>query len=282
MRSLGSAFFVLFAIVLGILALPSAWVATQVIDEDGFVRLASPLSDDEAFTNALAGSLADEVTAAAHLTAEAGAAVEPIVADVARRIADLPGFDRAWDGTLRKSHQATFADPRTLSPDVDASSSFTLDIAPLVGVVVGEIGNQLGVEIGAPQQAFVNIGQANYRAVLDRAEAAASLWPVLAAAAAVGAVLGLVIARRRSVAFAFLGLGIALGAALLWFAAGQAPLLVDRTADANAVAGVFKDALTVRAVDSFQAWCLAGIAFGILALVAGIAGRVFSGGPGRA
>ncbi|MHA7248108.1 hypothetical protein [Arthrobacter tecti] len=277
MRTVGSAFFVLFTVVFGVLALPSAWIATHVVSEEGFVQLASELSEDPEFTQALADALSVEATAGVDLPSGIAETVQPIVAGIAERITELPGFEQAWDETLTRSHLLTFADPRELPPEADASSSFTLDVAPLVALVTTEIGNQFGVDVPAPEQTLVNIGQANHRALLERVETAASLWPALTAAAAIGAVLSLLIARRRSTTLAVLGLGAVLGGALLWFAAGFAPQIVDQTADANAVADVFKDALTVRAADSFQAWCLAAIAVGLLVSVAGLAARLLSG-----
>lgn len=277
MRTVGSAFFALFAIVLGLLALPSAWVATHVVSEDGFVRLASPLSEDPEFTRALAGALSEEATAGVNLPAGIAETVQPIVGGIAERITELPNFGQAWDETLRRSHSLTFADPRTLPPEADAVSSFTLDVAPLVSLVTAEIGGQFGVDVPAPDQTLVNIGQANQRVLLERVESAASLWPALAVAAGIGVLLSLAIARRRSTTLALLGFGGVLGGAVLWFAAGSGPRLVDQTADANAVADVFKDALATRGADSFQAWCLAAIAVSLLVMVAGIAGRLLRG-----
>ena len=59
MRTAGSAFFVLLALVLGAVALPSAWLASSVVSEAGFVELASPLAGDAEFTGALAEALSE-------------------------------------------------------------------------------------------------------------------------------------------------------------------------------------------------------------------------------
>lgn len=277
MRTAGSAFFVLFALVLGVVALPSAWLAANVVAEDGFVQLAAPLADDAEFTGKLAGALAEEAAASVEVPPGAADAVEPIVRDVAQGITQLPDFDRAWQDTLRRSHTLTFGGQEQLNADAGGSAVFTLDVAPLVGLVTAELGGQLGVDVPAPEQTLVTFGGADQFDVVERAEAAAGLWPALALAAGVGAVLALVLARRRSTTLALLGLGILLAGAALWVGAGFAPGLVDKVGDENTVADVFRDALAERAAAGFQEWCLAALAAGILLTVAGIVGRLLSG-----
>lgn len=277
MRTAGSAFFVLFALVLGLVALPSAWLASHVVAEDGFVELASPLASDAGFTGTLADALSEEAAAGVEVPAGVAGVLEPVVREVTQGITQLPNFDSAWQETLRRSHALTFSDQEPQAGETSAAAAFTLDIAPLVGLITNEIGGQLGVDVPAPGQTLVNVGDANQQAVVERVQAAADLWPALTIAAGVGAVLALLLARRRSTTLALLGLGILLGGAALWLGAGVAPDLVDHVADGNAVADVFKDALAERAASDFQEWCLAALAAGILLLVAGIAGRLLSG-----
>ncbi|WP_028280908.1 hypothetical protein [Arthrobacter sp. H5] len=277
MRTLGSAFFALFALVLGALALPGAWVDANLVAEDGFIELASPLASNPQFTEALTTALAEETTAGVGLPDGLNEIVAPVITEVAGQITGLPEFNQAWDESLRRSHALTFADPRSLPAEADSSSSLTLDIAPVVGLSLQAVGDQLGVEVPQPEQTLINIGQSNQRALLDRLETAASLWPAMAVAAAVGAVLSLLFARRRSTTLALLGVGIVVIGAAYWFLAGLAPGVVERTPDADAVAAVFKDGLTGRAVDSIQPYCLAVAAAGVILLVGGIAGRLLSG-----
>ncbi|GAB3545067.1 hypothetical protein GCM10027404_02960 [Arthrobacter tumbae] len=277
MRTAGSAFFVLFALVLGVVALPSAWLAANVVAEDGFVQLAAPLADDAEFTGTLAAALAEEATASVEVPPEVADAVEPVVRDVAQGIAQLPDFDRAWQDTLRRSHTRTFGGQGQPSADTGGSAMFTLDVAPLVGLVTAQLGNQFGVDVPAPEQTLVHIGGADQFDVVERAEVAAGLWPALAIAAGVGAVLALALARRRSTTLALLGLGVLLVGAALWLGAGFAPSLLNQVADENTVADVFRDALAERAAGGFQEWCLAALAAGILLMVAGFVGRLLSG-----
>lgn len=277
MRTAGSAFFAVFAVVFALVALPSAWAAAHIVSEDRFVQLASPLGDDSGFTQALAGALAEGPAASPDLPDGAADTVRPIVAELAEQMTELPDFERAWDETLRRSHALTFAERQSLLPETDAGSSFTLDVAPLLGLVTSEIGGQFGLDVAAPEQTLVAIGQGNQRAVVDRVESAASLWPALAAAAAVGALVSLVLARRRSTTLALLGLGAMLVGALLWLVAESAPQLVGRATEEHAVAEVFTEALAVRAADSFQAWCLAAAAIGVLVMAAGVVARLLRG-----
>ncbi|MDF9277075.1 hypothetical protein P4U43_04625 [Arthrobacter sp. EH-1B-1] len=277
MRTAGSAFFVLFALMLGVVALPSAWLASNVVAEDGFVQLTAPLADDAKFTGTLAGALAEEATASVELPPGVANAVEPVVRDVAQGIAQLPDFDRAWQDTLRRSHGLTFGGQEQLDSDSGGPAVFTLDVAPLVGLVTAELGGQFGVDVPEPERTLVNIGGTDPFDLGERAETAADLWPALAIAAGVGAVLALVLARRRSTTLALLGLGILLTGGVLWITSGLVPGLANQVGDESAVADVFKAALAERAASSFQEWCLAALAAGILLLVAGVVGRLLSG-----
>lgn len=279
MRTAGSAFFVLFAIVLGVAALPAAWLAMNVVAEEGFVRLASPLADDGEFADALAGELADQATAGVGLPAEVEGAIQPLITELAAQVTLLPGFDAAWDESLRRSHVLTFEG----SPEqvADTETAVTLDVAPLMSLVTSGIGEQIGVQAPAPEQTLIGLGGAREQQTVGRIEATAQLWPALAVASGVGAVLALLLARRRSTTLALLGLGVLLGAGALWLAAGWAPGFVTALPDTTAVAGLFRDALTQRAADSFREWCLAALAAGVLLSVAGLVARLLTGRPAR-
>lgn len=275
MRTAISALFVLAALVLGLIALPAAWIATHVVEQDGFVELASPLADDGEFAGALSAALAEEATAQ-ELPAEVADLVRPLVADTAEGITGLPGFDEAWDDSLRRSHALTFDDGQNQQDGVQ-TSGLTLDIAPLIALVASEIGNSLGVEVSVPGQALVSVADGIQRDSLARAAAVVELWPAFALASVACAVIGLVAARRRSTTLAFLGLGVLIVGGALWLAAGSAPVLTDGIAGANAVADLFTEALVARASVDFRAWCLAAMAAGVLLLAGGVVGRLLSG-----
>lgn len=275
MRTAISALFVLAALVLGLIALPAAWIATHVVEQDGFVELASPLADDGEFAGALSAALAEEATAQ-ELPAEVADLVRPLVADTAEGITGLPGFDEAWDDSLRRSHALTFDDGQNQQDGVQ-TSGLTLDIAPLIALVASEIGNSLGVEVSVPGQALVSVAGGIQRDSLARAAAVVELWPAFALASVTCAVIGLVAARRRSTTLAFLGLGVLIVGGALWLAAGSAPVLTDGIAGANAVADLFTEALVARASVDFRAWCLAAMAAGVLLLAGGVVGRLLSG-----
>ncbi|WP_323959031.1 hypothetical protein GC088_10805 [Arthrobacter sp. JZ12] len=276
MRTAGSAFFVLLSLVIGIVALPAAWIATHLAAQEGFVRFASPLANDPEFTGALTAALVEETTASVALQPEVEQAVQPLLAQIAEGITGLPGFDQAWDDTLRRSHALTFSSQGSV-PAEQGEPAFLLDIAPLVALLTGEIGGQLGVDASAPEQTVLEIGQGSTGDAARWVQMAGDLWPVLAAAFVVSGLIGIAVARRRSSTLALLGSGIMLVSAGLWLAAMLAPDLLARSAEPSSAAGVLRNALAERAGDSFQEWCLAALAGGILLAVAGIIGRLVSG-----
>lgn len=277
MRTAASAFFVLFALVLGAVALPSAWLAFNVVAEDGFVELAAPLADDAEFTGALAETMSEEAAAGVELPFGMTDMVQPLLRDVMEGITQQPEFDEAWQETLRRSHALNFTDEGQPPSESGSSPLFIFDVAPLVELMTAEIGGQLGVDVPASEQTLLEVGDTDQFDVVDRAETAAELWPALTIASAVGALLALALARRRSTTLAFLGLGVLLVGAGWWLAAGFAPDLVNQGTGDVAVADTFRDVFIARAVSDFQEWCLAVLAAGILLMVAGIVGRLLIG-----
>lgn len=277
MRTVGSAFFVLLALVFAAVALPSAWLASNVVAEEGFVELASPLANDEEFTGPLADALAEEAISGVELPPGAAEAAQPVVRDVALGMTQLPNFTAAWQDTLARSHELTFAAEEQSSGESASQAIFTLDVAPLIALVTSEIGGQFGVEVPAPDQMPVPVGGADRFDVVDRMEAAAALWPVLAGSAVVGTLIALVLARRRSTTAALLGLGVLMIGAALWLAARLGPASAEQIAVEGAVAEVFRDAFVTRAAADLQEWCLATVAAGLLLMVAGVVGRLLSG-----
>lgn len=275
MRTFGSAFFGLFALILTAVALPAAWIERNIISEEGFIDLAVPLGSNESFQEEMTTALAAEITGADGIPGGLAGLLEPIIAEAAAGVTELPGYPLAWEDTLRTSHALSFADTASLPLGADPSAAFTLDLAPIVALVAREVGG--GMEIPAGDQALVNIGEPSHRAALERMETAAGMWRGMALAAAVGAVISLVLAHRRSTTSALLGLGLAvLGAAWFWITM-LAPGIVAGTPAASPLAGVFAEGLTARSVESLGPLSLAVAGIGVVLLLAGGVVRIVSG-----
>lgn len=281
MRTFVSAVVVILGVVLSAVAVPAIWLDRNIVQEDGFVVLAGPLGKDEAFQHRLAAAAVGTIDTGAVPEALAGL-VQPVLEAAASTLAALPGYQAAWEETLRKSHRLSFADPRTLPPEADSTTSLTLDVAPLVALGVQEISKTSGLPLDAPDQTLINIGQPNQRQLIERVSAYAPMGYILAIAAGIAFALALVAARRRwSVVFSA---GVAaLLLAGLWTAGSQlAGDAVLGAASGNEVADMFKNEFVAAASSNFRTSILATAVAGGALLVAAAVIRIASPGRRRA
>jgi hypothetical protein len=277
LRTFVSAVAVILGVLLSAVAVPAIWVDRNIVQEDGFVALAAPLGKDDAFQQRLAAAAVGTIDTGAIPEALAGL-VQPVLDAAAGSLTRLPGYPAAWEETLRKSHRLSFADPRSLPPEV-ASTSLTLDVAPLVALATEEISKATGLPLDSPDQTLINIGQSNQRQLIERVSAYAPMGYSLAIGAGIALLLALVAARRRWAVVFNAGFA-ALLLAGLWAAGSQlARDAVLGTASGNEVADMFKNEFARAASNSFQTWILAAVIAGGVLLVAGIVVRIAS--PGR-
>lgn len=272
MRSFGSAVLILAALLLAGTAACGAWLAQKVVSPEGFASLAQPLGEDPAFQSELSAAIAGQAGELARQDLPAGIAelVEPIVQRAVAGIQAAPGYPEAWTATLEQSHAATFD-----------SGVPTLEVGPLLNLVLAGIAGETGTE---PQEAGsrqIVVSTTDRSALLENLTRFADSWPLFAAAAALAALLGLLVARRRSTALAMTGAGgLGLGA-LLWLLAGAAPAVVERQAPSNAVASSFISGLAPEAVSDFQAWLIPLMLGAAVLIVAGLVFRLAGGARDR-
>jgi hypothetical protein len=278
LRTFVSAVAVILGVMVAAVAVPAIWLDRNIVQEDGFVALASPLGKDEAFQQRLAAAAVGTIDTGNIPDALAGL-VQPALEAAASSLAGLPGYPAAWEETLRKSHRLSFADARTLPPEADTTTSLTLDVAPLVALGMQEVSRASGLPLDPPDQTLINIGQSNQRQLIEWASAYAPMGYILAIGAGIAFALALVAARRRWTVIFSLGVA-ALLLAGLWTAGSQlAADAVLATASGNEVADMFKNEFVAAAANSFQAWTLASAIAGGALLVVGLVTRIAS--PGR-
>lgn len=270
MRTFGSAILGFAAVLLAVAALCSAWVAENVVSENGFVALGQPLGADEAFQRELAEELAAQVTDSVQVPDAVASFIEPLITSAVQGVQSLPGYPQAWDETLQRSHAQTF----------DGGGGVTLDLAPVVGLVTNELGSGAGVDVPAPEQSLLELGGADQRGDIQFTAKAANAWPYLALGAGIAAVLALLVARSRGAALAWMGTGALLAGGALWFAAASLPSLVERPAYTSALAETFAAAFAAEAGPSLQAWTVPFLLGAAVILVVGLLTRAL-GGRGR-
>jgi hypothetical protein len=275
LRTFVSAIAVILGVLLSAVAVPAVWLDRNIVQEDGFVALAAPLGKDDAFQQRLAAAAVGTIDTGAIPEALAGL-VQPVLDAAAGSLTRLPGYSAAWEETLRKSHRLSFADPRSLPPEVASTTSLTLDVAPLVALGTEEISKATELPLDSPDQTLINIGQSNQRQLIERVSAYAPMGYSLAIGAGIALLLALVAARRRWAVIFNAGVA-ALLLAGLWAAGSQlARDAVLGTASGNEVADMFKNEFATAASNSFQAWILAAVIAGGVLLVAGLVVRIAS------
>jgi hypothetical protein len=280
LRSFLAALAVILGLLLSAAAVPAIWVDRNIVQEDGFVALAAPLGKNPDFQKRLATAAVSSIDTGGTIPAQVAALVRPVLEKAATSLTGLPDYPAAWEETLRKSHRLNFADPSSLPPEVDSSTSLTLDVAPLVGLAAKQISSQVGVQLEAPGQTLVNIGQTGQRQLIERVSAYAPLGYSLAVGAGVAFLLALVAARRRWKVLAGVGAG-ALALSGLWTLASRwAADAVLGTASGNEMADLFKREFVAASAAGFASWTLAAAITGAALIAAGLLLRVV-GGPAR-
>lgn len=268
MRTFGSAVLVLIALLLTGAAVSSAWLAQNAVSAQGFAQLAQPLGEDESFQAELSSAVASQASTAVTDGLPEGLAslVAPVVERVVSGFQEAPGYPEAWTQTLARSHAATFD-----------SGTPTLDLGPLLNLVSAQVSGELGTEPADAGERLLTVSGQDRSGELENVVRLADSWPLFAAAAALAALLGLLIARRRSTTFALIGAGAAVVAGVLWLASGAAGRIVEGQTPANPVASTFIDGLIPLAQSSFQSWLLVLLIAGAVAFVLGLVFRLVAG-----
>ena len=277
MRTFVSAAAVLIGLLMAAVAVPAMWVDRNIVQEDGFVALTAPLGKDPAFQQRLATAAVDGLASSAGIPEALTELARPVLDNAARSLTGLPGYSEAWAETLRKSHRLTFADPSTLPPEVDGTSSLTLDVAPLAGLVAKQVTEATTLPLEAPGQVLIHIGQSNQRQLIERVTVYAPMGYAVAVGAGIAFVLAFVAARRRWTVLVGMGVGALVLAGVWKLASDAAGAAVAGTSSGNDVAELFKNEFVAACSASFGQWIVAAAVAGAALLATGVAVRVAGG-----
>jgi len=277
-RTFVSAVAVLIGLAMAAVAVPAMWVDRNIVQEDGFVALTAPLGKDPGFQRRLAAAAVNGIGFGDQQLPDAiTAVIKPILDGAAQSLTAAPGYPAAWAETLRRSHRLTFADPRTLPPDVDATTSLTLDVAPLVDLVVKQVSAVSPVPLKAPDTVRIGIGQSDQRQLIERVSAYAPMGSAVALGSVIALLLAFVAARRKHAVLAGTGVGLLVLAGLWKLGADAAGRAVLATRSGNDVADIFKREFVDASTSGFGVWILVALAAGAVLLVAGLSLRVVGG-----
>lgn len=258
------------AVVAALVTLPTAWVATHVADEDGYVSFTSPLAADPELQRGFADYLSDELVRRTSLPSPLRKTTADLIVRATERAANQPGFTQAWEETQRRSHRQLF--------QAGAADRLTVDLGPLATFVTKRFSTELPAGVRAPETIVVPVKSGPDRRAIEQVEATPGHARVGGVVIAATVLVVLVMARRRSTALVWLGLAAALVAGTLRGATDRVvPSILDRTDAPSEFARTLQKLLADRAAESLGVW-LAGVAVGgAAAMVLGLLGRLASG-----
>ncbi|MDQ0731492.1 hypothetical protein [Arthrobacter sp. B1I2] len=269
MRTFVSAIATVLGILLAAVAVPALWVDRNIVQEDGFVRLAAPLGKDSEFQRKLAAAAVGTIDTGS-VPGFLSGLVQPMLEKAAESLTGLPGYPAAWEETLRRSHRLSFADPAAGAQEGASASSLTLDVAPLVALGSEEISRTTRLPLDPPQQTLINVGQPAQKEWTERLATYAPMGFILAIGSALAFLLALVAARRRWTVLLTAGLG-ALALAGLWGLGLQlGSARAQATDTGNAVANMFRDEFLAAAGTDFQTWITTAAVTGGVLVAAGV------------
>lgn len=211
MRTLGSALLIIAALLLAAVTGPAIWAERNIVDEAGFVKLAGPLGANTEFQNGLAAVVATQTGAQIDIPAPLQNIAAGLINSAARSLSSNPEYASAWTETLRRSHALTFEAAGNASVDGD----LRLDIAPMIGMVADKVSSDIGVKLPTPPQVLISVEQSTVAKVLPLVTTLGAWSGWMAFIAVDLFVLGVIVARRRTLTVVLAGLGLA-GVALAW------------------------------------------------------------------
>ena len=270
MRSLLALVFGAAALLAGLATLPAAWTAHNVASEGGYVSFTEPLAKDPSFNKTVAVAIGDSLISRSLVPEAIRPATSAALATAALRISSAPGYLKAWDATQRQSHRIMFDDPRKLPAELDRTDRLAVDLGPLGQFVVAQATKDLPVQLAAPKQLIVSVGGNSSNSALDQIKKTPGWAGNGLIVTAVCVALCLVIARRRALAVALLGLGVVvLAAALHGLSTAVIPNLTDRNTAPSPFAEAVVKAFADRAATSFDHWLITLAVIGVIAAIAG-------------
>ena len=201
--------------ILGIIvAVPTTWGATHIVSEDGFAAAAASAAKKSEVQDYFAQQITNEVVQST--TSLAGPVAKPLATSYTRS----PAFVEDFTEIARQQHQWMFTEP---APD-QSTHVMEMNLTPMVNRVLesSPINVKVSQDLTVPiDQHELTAGSLQSTGSIVNATAIISV-----AAALIGAVLGLLFARRRLHVVMWLSIGGILAGVVGWLIAQALPRLV--------------------------------------------------------
>lgn len=273
MRTAASALFVIIALLFAAAAGPSLWLQRNIIDGAGFAQLAGPLGSNADFQAGLTELVTSKATASLDLAPPFQGLAESLVSSAAQQIYTDPAYEQAWTQTLERSHRLTFA----AAENPTGAGGVKLDIAPIVGMVVTNVTEQINIPVSVPAELVIDVEQSEVARILPVATTVGA-WGIWLAGLAVGfLLLALLVAKRRAVTLIFAGVGIAVVALSWLLAAGIAEASVTQQVAGPAAVQTLAVELGALAAQSWQSGITATFILAAVMVAGGVVALMVKG-----
>ncbi len=273
MRTAASALLVIVALLFTAVAGPSLWLQQNIIDGAGFAKLAGPLGSNAEFQGGLTELVTSQATASLDLAPPFQGLAESLVSSAAQQIYTDPAYGQAWTQTLERSHRLTFA----AAENPTGVGGVKLDMAPIVGMVVTNITEQINFSVPVPADLVLDVEQPEVARILPVATTVGA-WGIWLAGFAVGfLLLALLVAKRRAVTLIFAGVGIAVVAIGWMLAAGIAQTVLTQQVAGPAAVQTLGNELGALAAESWQSGITGTFILAAVVVVAGVVALMVKG-----
>ena len=212
LRDLISAAMLVAAAVLGALWLPATWLSENVVDQDGFLEIAAPLSQDAEVQRSLGDSAVTAVLDDDRIPDWIADQVEPLLQEQAVKLTDMDSYATMWDAVMSDLHTGLFT-PGTQELEVDLGPAIDQLLTGVEETLPG------GIEVPRPEGVSVSLATIPDVPLLNLAADAAPWAPWLGPAALVLVAAALLLGAHRR--------GLLILAGALALLAGGATLLVS-------------------------------------------------------
>lgn len=200
-RTFLSAVLTLVAMAAIVLAVPSLWVKERLVDSEGFASSMRPVAEQQKvrdyMTEQITQGVIDRTGGSGSIT---GGVTSAFVTPLARAYTDSNQFEDDFVQVVADQHDYLFDKP---GADAADDQGLQLDIAPMVNRVLNKLGISAQTDEILVELSGSNLEAGRYH---KTGRDITRLALASAAAAVIGALGGLLIARRRGVVLLFLGL----------------------------------------------------------------------------
>jgi hypothetical protein len=222
------------------LAVAAGWTRDRLVDEDTWAATGRALAEDPQVQQDVADAIATQVVAATGLEdtlqgvlpGPLGGLADPVtgrttdlVSELTLQLVRTEAFLDTWDAAVRASHAELLA---ALDGEGRVTTIDDQGIALDLGATLGQLRQLLddrgvtaldGIDLSAVDVQLQLVDAPGLHHLRDLRDVLDVLVVVLPIGAAVAGALGLVVARRRSVALAAAGVGALAGAGGVWLVA---------------------------------------------------------------